>query len=159
MRLANDILPADRRLESLIPVVAELCRRHQLACWVKHNINLLITETYRSQDRQCLLWAQGRPVADLPAAVRAVVARYAPEWLELEICPGPVVTWTLASKHTSRRAFDVVPMRDGKCIWSEKDPAWEQIGAEGEALGLEWGGSWPEGQKDRPHFQLTLKEG
>lgn len=161
-RMANDILPADRRLESLLPAVAELCRRHQLACWLKHGVNLLITETYRSQDRQCLLWAQGRPVADLPAAVRAVVARYAPEWLEGPRCPGSRVTWTLASKHTSRRAYDCVPRRDGACVWDDTDPAWELIGVEGEALGLTWGGRWKDAdgdpQPDKPHLQLDLKE-
>ncbi len=153
MRTANDILPADRRLSSLIPVVGELCRRHQLNCWIKHSINLLITETYRSAERQALLWAQGRPVATLPPTVRAVVARLATEWMSLEICPGSKVTWTLQSKHTSRRAFDCVPQRDGACIWDDTDPAWALIGAEGEALGLTWGRQL----RDEPNFHLEMK--
>lgn len=154
MLLANDIMPPDKRFDSLLPVVAELARRHQLNCWLRHGIQLRITETYRSQDRQALLYAQGRKLADLGSSVLAVVARNAPEWLSIEQCPGDVVTWTLKSKHSSRKAYDTVPIVEGHAVWDE-DALWNPIGQEGEALGLEWGGRW--NKPDKPHFQLNIK--
>ena len=46
-------------------------------------LSVRITETYRSQARQDILYEQGR------------------------ITPGQIITWTKNSKHTSRRAFDI----------------------------------------------------
>ena len=88
-------------------------------------IDFIITCTYRSQEEQDKLWAQGRTEQ------------------------GRVVTWTKNSRHTKRDAFDIAIMKNGKITWDAKD--YQQAGVIGEACGLVWGGRW--GIPDFPHFQ------
>jgi peptidoglycan L-alanyl-D-glutamate endopeptidase CwlK len=63
------------------------------------------------------------------------------------------ITWTLDSKHFSGKAFDIVPLKDGKAWWDAPDELWERIGKMGKDCGLAWGGDFPVGMKDRPHFE------
>ena len=66
------------------------------------------------------------------------------------------------------KAFDVVPLRNGKPVWGtsgdgiDDNPAddntddlelWQRIGQIGESLGLEWAGRWKT-MREFPHFQL-----
>lgn len=51
-------------------------------------------------------------------------------------------------------AFDVAPVRNGKCVWDVTDPVWPFIGKCCKKLGLDWGGSW-KSFKDYPHIQMT----
>lgn len=96
-------------------------------------IDLLVTSTYRDFETQTRLFAQGRGL------------------------PGQIVTWARAgdSWHNWKRAFDVVPMRNGKPVWSvrghDKD-IWLMVGEIGVDCGLEWGGNFPR-HPDYPHFQ------
>lgn len=96
-------------------------------------IELLVTATYRDMESQDRLYAQGRFI------------------------PGQIVTYAKAgdSWHNWKRAFDVVPLRNGKPVWSvrgiDKD-LWVKIGNIGISCGLEWGGSWDR-HPDYPHFQ------
>lgn len=87
--------------------------------------NLKITSGYRSQEEQNKLYAQGRTTK------------------------GKIVTWTLNSKHTSRRAFDIAFI--GSTPYP-KNFDWKKIGITGENLGLKWGGRFK--QKDLVHFEL-----
>lgn len=57
------------------------------------------------------------------------------------------------SYHNWRCAFDIVPIVQGKAIWSNQS-LWNKLGAIGQSCGLEWGGSWT-GFIDQPHFQYT----
>jgi len=57
------------------------------------------------------------------------------------------------SYHNWRCAFDIVPIVQGKAIWSNQS-LWNKLGAIGQSCGLEWGGSWT-GFVDMPHFQYT----
>lgn len=92
-------------------------------------IRLAVTEGRRTPGRQATLYAQGRTT------------------------PGPIVTWTLKSKHLDGLAFDVgVLDEDGALTWPDDDALWERIGALGEAQGLKWGGRWTR-SRDRPHFE------
>lgn len=96
-------------------------------------IDLLVTSTYRDLECQERLYAQGR------------------------ILPGQIVTWAKPgdSWHNWQRAFDVVPLRNGKPVWSTRGldgQLWQRVGEIGEDCGLEWGGSW-ERHPDYPHFQ------
>lgn len=51
-------------------------------------------------------------------------------------------------------AFDVVPKAYTVVkLWNPGGPLWDEMGAMGHALGLQWGGDWST-FKDRPHFQL-----
>lgn len=59
------------------------CRLLFQECFKAGIKNIFITETYRSQERQKYLYAQGRTR------------------------PGQIVTWTLDSNHKSRLAWDI----------------------------------------------------
>ena len=98
-------------------------------------IDLLITSTYRDMETQAALYAQGRTA------------------------PGRIVTNARAgqSYHNWRVAFDVVPLRGGKPVWSTSGAdgvLWQMIGTLGEAQGLEWAGRWKR-FREYPHFQFT----
>ena len=118
-------------LNELHPKVKELALKFLEEC-KKAGLNILITETYRSVERQDYLYAQGRTRA------------------------GNIVTHsvgnTLSSYHQWRLAFDIANN-------SKSDPynmtVLTKAGAIGEKLGLEWGGSWAN-FKDYPHFQYTF---
>lgn len=104
-----------------------------LAVCEREGIDLLVTCTYRDFEAQTRLFAQGRSL------------------------PGQIVTWAKAgdSWHNWRRAFDIVPMRAGKPIWSTRGHdgvIWQRVGEIGVNCGLEWGGNWHR-HPDYPHFQ------
>lgn len=123
---------ASRQIDDLLPPVAERCRK-MLAICEREKIDLLITCTYRDFEEQTRLYALGRGL------------------------PGNIVTWARAgdSWHNWRQAFDIVPMRNGKPVWSIRGhdkQLWLRIGEIGVSCGLEWGGNW-ERHPDYPHFQ------
>jgi peptidoglycan L-alanyl-D-glutamate endopeptidase CwlK len=84
-----------------------------------------IGEVRRSVERQRQLYAQGRTT------------------------PGPVVTWTLHSKHIRGRAFDFDFV---SALDQTDDDAWELAAQVGEGLGLRSGRRW-DVQDDR-HLEL-----
>jgi len=92
-------------------------------------LRVVVTCTYRSQEEQDALYAQGRTKA------------------------GRVVTRAKRSKHTQRVAWDVAfrVIATGKVTW---DGPWPILGKIARDLGIEWGGSWA-GWKDRCHFQVA----
>lgn len=57
------------------------------------------------------------------------------------------------SKHQYGLAVDVVPVRDSVFIW-DNAVLWRKIGAEGEKLGLRWGGRW-RSLYDPAHFEWS----
>lgn len=123
-----------RAISDLHPKVAEKAHAFIAACR-DHGIDILITSTYRDNESQNALYAQGRTVA------------------------GPVVTNAKGGQswHNYRLAFDVVPLRNGKPVWgmngSDGD-LWKHVGALGESVGLEWAGRWKK-FKETAHFQFT----
>lgn len=130
---------ASRSMDDLHPDLEALAYEF-LADAEEAGQDMLITCTYRSNDEQNTLYAQGRTA------------------------PGHIVTnakgGQSAHNHTTvdgkpmSRAFDVVPLRHGKCIWDSHDPAWQVLGKIGMALGLEWYGAPGSKFKEYPHFQL-----
>ena len=61
------------------------------------------------------------------------------------------------SFHNWRMAFDVVPLVNGKPVWSTSGDAgklWRKIGLIGKSCGLEWAGDWKR-FPEFPHFQYT----
>ncbi len=102
-------------------------------------IDYILTCTYRSDEEQDALYTHGRTA------------------------PGPIVTNAQAgeSAHNCKdvegkpaaRAFDIVPVVNGKPDWDGSHPVWEQAGEIGESVGLEWAGRW-KSFKEKPHFQL-----
>lgn len=120
----------------------------------ENGIDILVTCTYRSNDEQADLYAQGRTK------------------------PGQVVTWAKPgeSKHNlqiagqpASKAFDMVPLRNGKLVWGtsgdgiDNDPTddhtddlelWQRVGLIAESVGLEWAGRWPKGKREFPHCEI-----
>ena len=93
-----------------------------------HGYTLRITQSFRTDDEQRALYAQGRTA------------------------PGKIVTKAKdasESPHGRGCAFDVAFVVDGRLSWDEALP-WVHLGAIAEACGLEWGGSF----NDKPHFQM-----
>lgn len=113
-----------RDISELTPAAQKACRLFLAEC-TKRGIPIFITETYRSQERQNELYAQGRTK------------------------PGKIVTWTLNSRHTSRRAWDIAV--DGKELYDME--VIKKAGEAGRKLGIIWGGNW-EFTPDYPHFEV-----
>ena len=120
-----------RNLDDLLPQVASRVRAFIKAA-DEAGIDLLVTRTYRDNESQNALYAQGRTA------------------------PGKIVTNAKAGQsfHNFRCAVDVVPIVSGKPRWDVKDEVWQKIGALGKAQGLEWAGDWKR-FKEYPHFQYT----
>ena len=126
---------ASRKIEDLVPAM-QLRALRFAGAMAERGIPFMFTCTYRSQEDQDSLYAQGRTK------------------------PGPKVTWVQHSRHTDRIAFDIAILRDGKPTWDTKAdvneddrPDYEQAGIIGESLGMKWGGRWK--TPDYPHFELT----
>ena len=130
---------SSRRLEDLHPDLHAIADAFLARCKAA-GLDILITCTYRSGAEQDALYAQGRTT------------------------PGKIVTRAKAgqSAHNATdaagkpaaRAFDIVPLRNGKAIWTASDPAWATAGAIGMELGLVWYGAPGSKFKESPHFQL-----
>jgi peptidoglycan L-alanyl-D-glutamate endopeptidase CwlK len=76
---------------------------------------VVVVEAFRTQQRQNALYAQGRTK------------------------PGQIVTWTLNSLHTQRRAFDVAFFVNGRVTFDVPRTWWEYLGAIAPRYGLRWG--------------------
>ncbi|MCL2461031.1 MAG: M15 family metallopeptidase [Defluviitaleaceae bacterium] len=118
---------AIRDITQLSPVMqrgaAEFLKRCQAA-----GLPVLITETYRTPERQKELYAQGRTA------------------------PGAVVTWTTTSPHMYRCAFDICRNIKGQ-EWDDSDNFYAKCGAIWQGMGGVWGGSWT--PQDKPHMEFT----
>ena len=87
--------------------------------------SIFLTEGYRSQKRQNELYAQGRSK------------------------PGNIVTWTLNSIHTQRKAIDIA--FNGDELYPSDLNIWKEVGKIANVYGIDWGYDlWG---KDLPHFQ------
>lgn len=123
-----------RQLDDLLPVVEQKVRAFIDAC-AAEGIDLLVTSTFRDYESQNELYAQGRTK------------------------PGKIVTNAKGGEsfHNFQCAVDVVPLRNGKPVWStsgEDGKLWNRIGEIGESVGLEWAGRWRT-FREFAHFQYT----
>ena len=119
-----------RNLDDLASPVKQRAEAFIAAAKAK-GIDLLVTSTYRDNESQDALYAQGRTT------------------------PGNIVTRAKAGQswHNWRCALDVVPLVNGKAIWDDQ-AMWKQVGEIGKSCGLEWAGDWVT-FKEYPHFQYT----
>ena len=119
-----------RNLDDLAPPAKQRAEAFIAAAKAK-GIDLLVTSTYRDNESQDALYAQGRTT------------------------PGNIVTRAKAGQswHNWRCALDVVPLVNGKAIWDDQ-ALWKQVGEIGKSCGLEWAGDWKT-FKEYPHFQYT----
>ncbi len=102
----------------------------------QEGIPFIITCTYRSQEEQDELYAQGRTK------------------------PGKIVTWTKHSRHSDHKAFDIAIVKDGKPTWDLKVsvdgddiPDYLEAAEIGRKVGLKPGADF----KDYPHFESIYK--
>lgn len=142
---------ASRRIMDLAPRVRTKVLQ-AMAAWEAAGLDVLVTCTYRSNEEQDALYAQGRTT------------------------PGRIVTHARAgqSKHNwledgkpAALAVDIVPLRSGKLVWGtsgngiDDDPAdddkddlelWERVALIAEACGLRWAGRWVK-WREYAHFE------
>ncbi|MCT6925263.1 M15 family metallopeptidase [Metasolibacillus sp.] len=116
-----------RDIAELLPTAQTACKLLFQECYKAGIRNVFITETYRSQERQNYLYAQGRTR------------------------PGAIVTWTLSSKHKSRLAWDIAvgppnTLYDASIL--------NKVGAIARKLNIIWGSDWA-GSIDRVHFEIN----
>lgn len=116
-----------RDISELLPFAQLACNTFLKEC-EREGLKVRITETYRSQERQNELYAKGRTK------------------------PGNKVTWTLNSRHTSRRAWDICQNIKGR-EYDTSTGFFEKCGAVAAKLGITWGGRWK--TPDRPHFEVS----
>ena len=119
-----------RKIEDLHPYVAKLCRAFVAAC-KKDGIDILITSTWRDNESQNALFAQGRTK------------------------PGKIVTNARggSSFHNYKLAFDFVPIVNGKAQWNDVR-TFKRAGEIGKQVGLDWAGDW-KNFKEFAHLQWT----
>jgi peptidoglycan L-alanyl-D-glutamate endopeptidase CwlK len=121
-----DVTQTCRDINELSEVAQKACQLFLQKCQ-EAGLNVRITETYRSQERQNYLYAQGRTRA------------------------GKIVTWTLKSNHTGRMAWDICKNVAGQEYSDEA--FFKKAGEIAKSLGITWGGSWT--TPDTPHFEVT----
>ena len=129
-----------RDLNELSPAVRKRAQTFFAACaadpyLLANGITVIATSTYRDFEAQDAIYARGRTA------------------------PGKVVTKAHAgdSWHNWRCAFDVLPLRCGKPMWSTTGTdgeVWRRLGEIGEACGLDWAGRWTT-FRELAHFQYT----
>lgn len=113
--------------------INELATNAQKACKAfleeckAQGLKVLITETYRSQERQNYLYEQGRTTK------------------------GNIVTWTKYSRHTSRRAWDICQNVKGQEY--SNTTFFRRCGDIARSMGIIWGGDWS--TPDMPHFEVS----
>lgn len=122
----SSLTNACRDISELTPTAQKACNLFLEKCKTS-GLNVLITETYRSQERQNYLYEQGRTR------------------------PGNKVTWTKNSRHTSRRAWDICQNVKGKEY--ADSGFFKACGQIAKELGITWGGTWK--QADTPHFEIS----
>lgn len=121
-----------RDINELTAVAQAACRLFLNEC-KKSGLNIFITETYRSQERQNELYEQGRTKLWDSNGKRL-----------------KIVTWTKNSRHTSRRAWDIACK--GKDLYNMS--TLRKCGEIATKLGITWGGTW-KSSPDYPHFEVS----
>lgn len=126
----NKLMENSRNISDLLPSAATKCEAFINAC-KSHGIDVIITSTYRDNESQDALYAEGRTA------------------------PGSIVTHARAgqSYHNYRVAFDFCPVVGGKTRWDDLD-TFRKCGEIGEQCGLEWAGRW-EHMREYAHLQLA----
>ena len=124
----SDVTKTCRDIMQLTESAQKACNLFMDKCKAK-GLNVLITETYRSQERQNYLYEQGRTRG------------------------GQIVTWTKSSRHTSCRAWDICKNAKGQ-EYSDSD-FFKQCGEIAAELGITWGGIW-KNSPDTPHFEIDV---
>lgn len=117
---------SEKNLATVEPRLQKL-GRELLRRLAAEGLTFKVTSGNRTKAEQAALYAQGRTK------------------------PGPVVTWTMKSRHIGGKAIDITLFSGKNPVWDSKH--YDRAGKIGEELGLVWGGRWKR-TPDRPHFEL-----
>jgi peptidoglycan L-alanyl-D-glutamate endopeptidase CwlK len=122
---------ASRSLKDLTPQCQLKAEQFLQSC-SKAGIDILVYCTYRSKEEQDELYKIGRTL------------------------PGKIVTNARGgySWHNHHRAFDWVPIVNGKPQWNN-NALYSRAGIIAEQVGLEWSGRWTGKLKETAHCQYT----
>jgi len=102
--------------------------------------SLRVEQGMRSWEEQQVAWDKGRDASGNIINPRIVVTHAPPghSWhqfgLAVDVCP-----------------VSLLPIPG----WNPNSPRWQWIGLSAEAIGLVWGGRWPQPKTDLPHLQFT----
>lgn len=117
--------------------------------------------TLHPKFRQSAINAWTKAKAAMPSNVQIIVIEGMRSFAESDAIyqqgrttPGPIVTKAAAgqSYHNYGLAFDFSMITDGKADYII-GPHWMQVVSIMEAAGMFWGGNFPEGFHDNPHFE------
>ena len=126
--MSEDVTRACRDLNKLSAKGKIACELFLEKCKAA-GLNVLVTETYRSQARQTYLYEQGRTR------------------------PGQIVTQIkTVGYHNTGNAWDICKNVKGQ-EYSDSS-FFKKCGDIAKSLGIEWGGTWI-GFSDTPHFQIS----
>jgi peptidoglycan LD-endopeptidase CwlK len=120
-----------RNIDDLNPIVRDKCKAFIAACLLE-GIEVIITSTYRDNESQNALYAQGRTK------------------------PGAIVTNARAGEswHNFRCAFDFAPVKNGRIDWNDTATFTKCGKLAVDLCGLEWAGNW-RSFKELAHCQYT----
>ena len=129
-------------------------------------LDLLIYCTHRTMQEQAILFRNGRNIGQIKFQAQELTNRWGradladillsapPQYGKRKVtnaAPGE-------SYHNYGLAFDAVPLRGGKPVWSVDDAEdfklWKLMGSLAHDAGMEWGGDW-RSFKDYPHCQQS----
>lgn len=129
---------ASRNPDDLHPDLQPIYRKFAAEA-KKEGLDFILTCTWRSDQEQDELYASGRtkPGKKLTNAKAGQSAH----------------NFVLGGSPAAR-AFDIVPMENGKCMWDEGYPAWKPLGKIGMDLGLNWYGAPGAKFHEEPHFEM-----
>lgn len=136
------IAMASRLLSDLHPDLQPIATDFLAKC-KSAGLDILITCTYRNDQEQDALYAQGRTMPGL-RVTNAKGGQSAHN--ATRIYGGKPIP--------AARAFDIVPLLNGKPIWSDGAKEWQIAGKIGMELGLDWYGAPHAKFRESPHFAL-----
>jgi peptidoglycan L-alanyl-D-glutamate endopeptidase CwlK len=132
---------ASRRITDLCADLRRIAKTFLSDCEAA-GLDVVIICTYRSNSEQAELYASGRNGKGV---------------IVTNCKPGQSKHNATEAGAPGARAFDAVPITNGKVDWSTDEGhchQWARMGQIGQNLGLEWGGAWLGHLRDFPHFQL-----
>lgn len=155
-----------RDVDKLLPQVRDKAVLLKKLALERLGLNIIFTQTLRTNDEQVALYAQGRQSLGAVNGLREVAGMP-----KISVTENHRVTNAkdiTSSFHGYGMAFDIAitDSTGKKIVWTDKSDwnadgvsDWVEVGKLGEEIGLEWGGNFSS-ISDPPHFQyrygLTL---
>lgn len=156
-------MSTSRKISDLVPEAREKALQVEEAC-ARLGSPILVYCTLRSVKAQAKLFREGRSLEKIMEKHEELASEWKrPDLAQVLLDVGPQYGKYIKTKagpgqsyHNYARAFDAVPLRNGECVWGDKEPEdsalWEVYGDVCRSNGLKWGGDWR--WPDKPHSQL-----